>query len=287
MQELWTIKRILDWTTEFFQQKSVPEPRLSAELLLAQVLQCRRIDLYLQFERILTGKELEIFRSYVKRRARHEPVQYITGEAEFMGLKFRVTPQVLIPRPETELLVEKVLEALQAQAWEAPRILDVGSGSGCIALSLGHFLPRSQIVAVDISPAAIAVARENARRLGVETVEFVQQDALEMTPEQWEPFHLIVSNPPYVGRQEEDLLHPQVKDFEPREALFAGETGLEFYRAFLPRAYRLLYPGGLLFLEIGFRQQEKIFQLLTQQKFTDIQFYTDYQNIERIVKAEK
>ncbi len=287
MQELWTIKRILDWTTEFFSRKSIPDARLSAELLLARVLNCQRIDLYLQFERILSGKELKIYRTYVKRRAQNEPVQYILGETEFMGLSFKLSPAVLIPRPETELVVEKLLEILKERPTVSPRILDVGTGSGCIALSVGYFLPQSKILAVDISAEAIAVARENTLRLKVENVEFAVQDARTMDAPGWGQFHCIVSNPPYVGFEEENILHPQVRNFEPREALFAGKTGLEFYQDFLPRAYELLLPGGFLLLELGFGQKEKIFQLLTKQKFTDIEFYRDYQNIERIVKAEK
>jgi len=288
MQKPWTIKAILDRTVSFFEEKKVPESRLSAELLLSHALKSKRLDLYLQFERFLTPAELAGFREMVRRRAKFEPVQYITGEQEFMGLTFRVTPAVLIPRPETELLVEAVLKEIQSLKEEGKDVfvLDVGTGSGAIAISLAKLCPDCRITAIDISPEAIEIAAGNARRLEATSVKFQVQDARHFTPEQPDGFDIIVSNPPYVSETEWQQLHPQVKDYEPSRALLAGPEGLDFYREFIPRVPSLLQKTGCLFMEIGFDQRENVFILLRQAGFNKIEFIQDYQKIERIVKAK-
>ncbi len=285
MPDIWTVQKVLTWTTEHFTRHQVPEPRLSAELLLAHILHLRRIDLYLQFERILTPEELSRYKQVILRRVRMEPVQYITGEQEFMGLTFRVTPAVLIPRPETELLVEQVLREFPEKNESIP-VLDVGTGSGAIALSLAHFRPRWQILAIDSSAAALEVAQTNARQLQLSNVRFLHADALQFTVPPEKRFSLIVSNPPYVSRQDFQKLHPQVREYEPREALLAGEEGMDFYRQFLPRLPELLTPGGRIYLEMGYDQKEKLVKLLNQLNFPKVQFTRDYRNIDRIVRIE-
>ncbi len=167
MQTLWTVQQVLNWTVDYFSRHQIAEPRLSAELLLAHTLQCRRIDLYVQFERILTPRERHTFREYVHRRVRREPVQYILGETEFYGLPLQIRPGVFIPRPETELLVDSVIEEIDRRKIQNPDILDVGTGSGCIAIALAKHLSEAHIQAIDNNPRAIELARENGRRHGV------------------------------------------------------------------------------------------------------------------------
>ncbi|MFZ0391444.1 MAG: peptide chain release factor N(5)-glutamine methyltransferase, partial [Calditrichia bacterium] len=287
MPEIRTVQEILNRTVDFFEQRHIAEPRLSAELLLCHVLQLRRIDLYLQFERILSPEELNRARHCVQRRGKHEPVQYITGEQEFMGFPFKVTPAVLIPRQETELLVEAVLEEVNAVPEENPAILDVGTGSGAIAISLARLCPGCRITAVDNSAEALDVARENARLLETPQVEFILADALQPSFLKDRRFNFIVSNPPYIGREQAEILQKQVSRYEPHKALFAGKEGLEFYKHFLPLAPGLLQPGGKLLMEIGFDQKEKVLTLFRQNQFSHMTFIKDLQNINRVIKAEK
>ncbi|RMG61618.1 MAG: peptide chain release factor N(5)-glutamine methyltransferase [Calditrichaeota bacterium] len=285
MNDLWTIKRALEWTVQYFQKNDVPEPRLSAELLLAGVLGCRRIDLYLQFERILTPGERAAYREYIKRRLRREPVQYILGEAEFYGLSLKVTPAVLIPRPETELLVEKALEEARRFGTRPLRILDVGTGSGCIIVALGKHLPEAELWAVDSSAAALEVARENALRHQLE-VHFLEGRFEAVAPDLPAPFQLIVSNPPYISEQEKALLQPEVVQFEPAEALFAAPDALAAYRNWLPAFRKLLDEQGTILVETAYNQSDVVCQL-----FTEFQFQTtvvkDYQDYGRIVIARR
>ena len=286
MQETWTIQGVLNWTIEHFGKKQVPDARLSAELLLAHVLHCKRLDLYLQFERILTSSELAQFRSMIKRRVKYEPVQYILGEHDFMGLTYKLTPAVLIPRPETELLVEEVLRDVQSDNRKKIRVLDVGTGSGVIAISIAGFCSNCAVTAVDISSQAIEVARGNAARLSVENVEFHIRDAKKMDAGTFGKFEIIVANPPYIAETQRQNLHPQVRDYEPLEALFAGAEGMDFYKAFIPVLPQILEKDGVIYMEIGFDQKEKILALLRENKFKQIKFIQDYQKINRIVKAQ-
>lgn len=286
MQEIWTIQRILSRTQDYFQKHLVPDPRLSAELLLAGVLKLKRLELYLQFERILTPDELSQYRDFIQRRIKFEPVQYILGEQDFMGLTFSVSSEVLIPRPETELLVEAVLVAVKQMNPSALRVVDIGTGSGSIAISLAHYCPRAEIMAIDISQKAIQVAQENARKIGTANVSFFHADIGSIPLKTFGKVDIVVSNPPYVSRQQYENLHPQVKNYEPTAALLAGLDGLDFYRKVLPRLPELLKEAGWIFLEIGCDQQQEIEKLLIDHHFKNISFVKDYQNIHRIVKAQ-
>jgi release factor glutamine methyltransferase len=231
------------------------------------------------------------FRELIERRQNGEPLQYITGEAEFYGLPFRVNRDVLIPRPETELLVEKAIELAQRLrpcGARIPnlRIVDVGTGSGAIAVALGHALPFAEIVATDISPAALAVARANAERNGMAgRIRFLEGNLL--APVAGEQFDLIVSNPPYVSEADRAVLDVEVRDYEPAQALFAGQDGLAIYRHLLPAAHKALVAGGFLLVEIGHGQREAIQALLEGAGFNNIEFIDDLQGIPRVAVAQR
>jgi release factor glutamine methyltransferase len=222
------------------------------------------------------------FRTLVNRRLTGEPIQYITGETEFYGLPFRVMPDVLIPRPETEHLVEKVLAL--AVNLPAPHIVDIGTGSGVIAVALADHLPDAQITAIDLSVSALVIARENAKNNGV-ALRFLEGDLL--APVAFEKFEIIVSNPPYVPTADRDQLSVEVRDFEPALALFAGDDGLDIYRRLIPAAFHALIPGGFVVLEIGFGQSPAITNLLAASGFEKIEFLPDLQGIPRVASAQR
>ena len=256
--------------------------RADATLLLLHALQCSRAHLLAQPERMLLPDEERIYREHLHERADGRPIQYITGEQEFWGLPFSVTPDVLIPRPETEHLVEAAIERLRAHP--APRIVDVGTGSGAIAVALAHALPQAQITALDISEAALSVAQKNAARHRVaERIRWLHSDLLNGVLQ--ENFDAVISNPPYIAKTERATLSSEVRDFEPSLALFAGPTGLEIYERLIPQARRVLLPGGWLLLEMGHTQQPAIEKLLAG--WQQIAFVPDLQGIPRVVVAHK
>lgn len=244
MNRTWTLLEVLQWTAAFFKEKGVPNPRLDAEYLMGHVLGLKRLELYLRYAQPLTTAEREHIRALVVRRANREPLQYILGEVEFLDCRLKVDARALIPRPETEFLVERVLR----ECPQAVTALDVGTGSGAIAVALARHIPR--VTAVDISPDALALARENAAFNGV-SVTFLQGDLF--APVQG-AFEVIVSNPPYVPEIEFDKCAPEITMYEPRLALVAAEDGLACYRRILAGAPAHLAPGGRLYLEIGHNQ---------------------------------
>jgi release factor glutamine methyltransferase len=224
------------------------------------------------------------FRALVRRRLTGEPIQYMTGETEFYGLPFRVTPAVLIPRPETEGLVEKVLSL--AAGFSAPRIIDVGTGSGAIPIALAAHLSQASITSIDLSAEALMVARGNAALNGVEAeIRFLEGDLL--TPVLAERFEVVVSNPPYVPLEDRPAMDVEVREYEPSLALFAGEDGLSIYRRLIPQAFSVLVEGGWLAMEIGYGQREAIESLLSENGFEQIEFVADLQEIPRVVCARK
>jgi len=251
-----------------------------AELLLMGAAGCDRVALLTQSERVLSSEENARYSGYLERRAAHEPVQYILGEQEFFGLRFELTPDVLIPRPETEHLVEELLALVPHD--RAVRIAELGTGSGAIAVALAHRLPLARITAVDISPAALAVARRNAAAHRVEgRIEFLESDLLGAVAGQ--SFDAVVSNPPYVAESEQ--LEPQVRDYEPRGALFAGASGLEIFERLIPQAAEGLAPRGWLLLEIGAGQESSLRGLLAE--WDDVRFVADLQGIARVAFARR
>jgi release factor glutamine methyltransferase len=267
--------------------------RRDAETLLAHLLSHDRAWVFAHPEAELDSDQIEAFRELTSRRAAHEPLQYLTGLQEFYGLPLRVTPDTLLPRPETELLVEAVLGWASTQS-KALRMLDVGTGTGAIALALATHLPAAEVVACDLSAAALAVARDNAEQLdvaghgGAARVSFVQSDLLDaLTPEldAGGLFDAIVSNPPYVPTADAATMQPEVVDHEPHLALFAGDDGLEVYRRLIPQAEAALHSGGLLALEFGFGQRDALSDLLDG--WDDVRFLEDYAGIPRIALASR
>lgn len=293
MLPTWTVSRLLSTAGDYLTARGSESGRLDAELLLSHALNLERIDLYLQYDRPLTSEEVDRFREHVRRRARHEPVAYILGTAHFRHLRLRVSPAVLIPRPETEELVEHVLDWLAVhppELWDcgggqASRVCDVGTGSGAIALSLATERGVS-VLALDSSSAALEVASANAQAAGVtHLVSFDCRDLLSDVPA--ESLMAIVSNPPYVSDEEWGGLARDVRDFEPQEALRGGPDGLDVYRRLLPDAARVLRPGGGLFLEIGFAQAERVMNMARRTGFCHIRVYRDLSGKERIVCMAK
>lgn len=261
------------------------DARRDAEHLLLHALGMTRAQFLANPTRQLVAEEASRFRQSIDRRLKHEPIQYITGQQEFYGLTFRVTPAVLIPRPETELLVEAVLAHFKTHTGPL-RIADVGTGSGAIAIALARHLPQAEITALDLSPQALAVAESNAREHGLtQRIRFVESDLLAQPITQLHSFDAIVSNPPYVPLADMPELHPQVRDYEPAMALFAGATGLDVYRRIIPQARDVLQPGGLLALEIGHDQRESLAALLVG--WRNVTFLDDLQQIPRVALAEK
>lgn len=268
---------------EHLAEKGVEDARLDAELLLAHVLGVSRLDLYLQFERPLEPSEVEKYRAAVRRRATREPLQYITGEAAFREMVLAVDSRVLIPRPETEVLVGEVLSWARATGGQGLVALDLGTGSGAIALSLLVEGPFSRVVATDSSPSALEVAASNAARVGVaDRIELLEGSL-------WEPigghpaYDVIVSNPPYVSESERTMLMPEVVEHEPGDALFAGPDGLGLIRRITAGAPERLKPGGLLAVEVGLGQAEAVAGLMREAGLVDTRIIRDLAGRERIV----
>jgi len=279
------LKQALASAIEKLTADHVPSPRMNAELLLMFVLSCDRAYLFAHPERKLTADEQSHYDAALVERSRGVPAQYITGHQEFWGIDLIVSPAVLIPRPETEHVIETVLELeAHSRSPEAEsHIADVGTGSGCIALALAKELPEAEIHATDISPAALEIARANAARHQLERrIHFHQSDLLSGLDG---PFDLIVSNPPYVGDEEEDQVQLEVRKFEPRQAVFAGAIGTEVIARLIPRAHAALRPGGWLIFEISGTISDQVLRLL--QGWENVKVIPDLQSIPRVVRARK
>ena len=283
MTAAWTVGRLIPWAAEYLKKYGVDAARLSGELLLAQVLGCSRLDLYLRFDQPLAPQELAAFKELILRRREHEPVAYILGSREFWGLELACGPGALVPRPESEHLVEEALAHLEGT--QAPRILDLCTGTGAVALALASERPDAEVIATDISDQALTWARANAENLGLaERVSFKQGDL-------WEPvaaasgfFDLITANPPYVAGHEWDELPREVKDFEPRLALHGGEAGLEATRAIIAGAGAHLRPLGWLLVELGAGQAQAAAELASASgAFDQISTVPDLGGIERVL----
>ena len=260
--QTWTIRALLAWTTEFLKTKGNDEAKREAELLLAHVLGCKRFELFMRFEEQPTDAERAKFRELIQRRVGGWPVAYLLGERAFYTLTFDVNPAVLIPRPDTEALV---LEAdTRLKRLTAPDVLDIGTGSGCVAVCLAHQKKDARVTATDVSPDALAVAQRNAAKNGVaERMTFLQGDLFAPLPA-GSTFDLIASNPPYIAQSEFASLAPDVRDHEPRIALDGGPDGLAFYRRIAASAAPFLKPGGSLLLEVGYTQADAVRGLLAE-----------------------
>jgi release factor glutamine methyltransferase len=275
--ETWTILKILSWTKGYLAEKGVENARLEAEWLLCAALGLDRVSLYVNFDRPLSEAELATYRGMVARRARREPLQHILGTQEFMGLDFEVSSAVLIPRHDTETLVEEAVRLGE----DAKRILDIGTGSGCIAVTLAKKLPAAELFGVEKSPEALVIARRNAERHGIAVT--LREGSL-FEPFTGERFDLIVSNPPYIPTGVIAELQPEVRDHEPRGALDGGPDGLAFYRVIIPAALDYLNTGGWLLVEVGAGQAEQVLALFgVPGKFGDLFTARDQGGIERVV----
>ena len=283
---IWTIQALLKWTAEFLRGKGIESARLESEGLLAHVLKCARIELIARSLEQPAEADRTAFRELIKRRVDGWPVAYLVGEKEFYLLKYEVSPAVLIPRPETETLVLEALRLLKPQ--REPAVLDLGTGSGCIAVSIAHQKKDAQVTAVDISPDALDVARRNVVRHGVaKRVAFLQGDLFGPLPAGSE-FHLIVSNPPYVTPGELAALAPDVRDHEPRLALDGGPDGLAFYRRIAGGLGTFLKPGGSLVVEIGATQEAAVRGLFEQQPELEVgPTLKDGAGLPRVVNVRK
>lgn len=282
-----TISEALHETFSELSASGVPSARDEAEFILMHVLGCKRSELFLNARRPLTGEEEKLLRGVVERRVKREPSQYIFGEAEFRGRPFKVTRDVLIPRPETELIISEALK--EAPSFGASRLtmVDLCTGSGCIGISAAMELEGSQVFATDISERALAVASGNAERLGVgERVRFAAGDLFSPLPEELKGrVHMVLSNPPYINDNDIPGLEPEVRDFEPMLALAGGPGGLDIIRRILSEASLFLVPGGLLLMEIGYEQKEPVSAEARRAGWERIEIINDYAGIGRILKA--
>jgi len=277
--ETWTIRKVLTWTSQHFEKRQVDSPRLTAEVLLSHVLKVGRVRLYVDLDRPLSKDELTAYRALIARRISGEPTQYLTGVKEFYNRPFKVDARVLIPRPETELLVEACLRALPRDA--PSRALDVCTGSGCIAISLAAERPQASVLATDLSPDACALARENAETLGVGARVTVSQGDLFASVPEDARFQLVVSNPPYIASWEIPELSVEVRR-EPHLALDGGQDGLAVIRRVIEGARRYLVPGGLLAMEIGETQGTAVRELLQAAGYENARVEKDLERRERL-----
>lgn len=306
VEKTLTIRETLLWAEDYLAQYSVPDSKAEAEYLLSHVLNCKRSGLYLNCLNTIAFGDMQIFIDFIERRIKREPSQYIIGEQGFWGLTFKVAPDVLIPRPETELLVEKALETVNCKLLNVDNrrkqtnsisqfpvhssqftILDLCTGSGCIAISLAKEIPECKVYAADVSEKALSVARENTKQHGVaDKIQFLQGNLFEPFKAMDIKFDLIVSNPPYISKKMLHELEPEVKDYEPLTALYGGEDGLDFYRMIISESPAYLTQGGWLMLEMGYGQAEEIKEMMEQSKtFEHIAIKKDLAGIERLIKA--
>ena len=287
-QTVWTILALIRWADERFKKEGMATPRLDAEVLLAETLATDRVGLYTHFDQPLQPDELTRFKEFIRRRLRREPVAYILGRKEFWSLPLRVTPEVLIPRPETETLVAEALKILAPAEGKDFRILEIGTGSGAISVALARELPAATVVATDLSPKALAVAEENARRIGVrERIRLLHGDLFHPV-EKGDGFDLIVTNPPYIPRGQLASLMPEVRDYEPKAALDGGKDGLDFFRRVVPAVDEYLRPGAWFLAEMGAGQDPQILKIAEKNPGLDsFAFARDLGGIYRVFKARK
>jgi release factor glutamine methyltransferase len=280
-----TVLEVIKLSTEYLQKKGVESPRANAEILLAEILKGRRLELYLSFDKPLAENEVQIYREAIRKRGLRIPFQYIVGNVEFYGLKLIVNESVLIPRPETELLVEKIINESDKSA--NLKILDIGSGSGNISLSIAKNLPSSKIVSIDISENALAVANQNAELNSLqERVEFKLFDIMKDDLNSLGKYDLIVSNPPYVSENDYENLEPELKNYEPKIALSDNSDGISFYKRIIELSDQILSKPGKIYFELGMGQSKQVQNLFEQKWFSNITVTKDYSGIDRIICGE-
>jgi release factor glutamine methyltransferase len=277
-----TVLEVIKLSTEYLQKKGVESPRANAEILLAEILKCKRLELYLAFDKPLAENEVQVYREAIRKRGLRIPLQYIVGNVEFYGLKLIVNENVLIPRPETELLVEMVIN--ESDKSTNIRILDIGVGSGNISLAILKNLPNSKVVAIDISESALAVAKQNAElNLLQDKVEFCLFDILKGDLNTLGKFDLIVSNPPYVSEKDFETLDPELKIHEPKIALTDYADGISFYKQIIEVSDQILNRPGKIYFELGMGQSTQVLRYFEQRDFSNIKVTKDYSGIDRII----
>jgi release factor glutamine methyltransferase len=282
--KLWTIVDVLKWTTDYFSEKGIESPRLNIELILCSVLNITRIDIYKQFDKPLSELELKNIRNMILKRVSGEPLQYILGKTTFLDIEIMVNDTVMIPRPETELLVKQVLDDYPNK-YKKYRILDIGTGSGCIALYLAKKFPQSEVLAIDNSYFALLTAKNNGTNLAIRNVSFNQCDILNELPTN-QKFDIVVSNPPYIPSEDYEELADEVKNHEPKDALTDGKDGLTFYSRFKDILPYLLNDDGKFYFEISYNQKNKLIELFKESTF-EIEFFEDFSGITRILRGKE
>ena len=280
MPKTWRVIDLINWAESYFKEKGFENPRSEIEWLLRAVLKCNRMDVYLRFEEPLSQSQLATLRSWVKRRLEREPLQYITGFCDFYGREFSVNEHVLIPRPETERLIDTALE--KVKGLDSPSILDIGAGSGCIATTLGLEILGSTVLGIDVSEDAIGIANKNKEKLEAENVSFQKMNILEQRPEG--EFDVLVSNPPYIPKGEMDGLMKDVKDFEPTVALTDQKDGLIFYKRFAEVGKEVVKSGGWIILEVGLEDHPSaVKKIFSESRFPDTELIKDYNGNDRVL----
>lgn len=283
MPSTWRVIDLIHWAETYLKEKEFDNPRAEIEWLLCALLDCDRLNVYLRFEEPLSQSQLTILRSWVKRRLTNEPLQYITGSCDFYGRQFLINSKVLIPRPETERLVDIAIEKMNGI--DSPSILDVGTGSGCIATTLGLEIPASKVMGVDISLDALVVANGNKAKLGPENVLFIEMDILNTSPEKL--FDLLVSNPPYIPKNEMENLMKDVKDFEPVIALEDKNNGFTFYKRFAEIGRTFVKPGGWFVLEVGMGDHPSMVQsIFSNSGYLNVELIKDYNGDNRVLVVQ-
>jgi len=282
-KKIWRIIDIINWGEEYFRFKGFENPKQEIEWLLCDLLNYKRIDLYLEFENTISDSKLDQLKGWVKRRRTREPLQYITGQTQFYGYPFKVSPDVLIPRPETERVVDVVLHTIGNIT--KPRILEVGSGSGCMAVSIGAEKQNAYILSIDISKPAIDQARKNADLNATTNVDFMVLDFLKELPEG--QFDLLVSNPPYIPLNEIGTTMPEIHNHEPQIALTDNRDGLTFYQRFAEVAKELVKPGGWVIMEVGLGDHPaKAMEIFQSGGYKNLELITDFNGNERVLKIQ-
>jgi len=285
----WKIIELIKWSAHYLKEKGVENPRTSAEILLGFVLNLKRIDLYLNYDRILKEDELINFREVIKRRAKKEPLQYITGSTEFMSLPFNVNPTVFIPRPETEILVENIID-ISKERWKEKNvinILDIGTGCGNIAVCLAKYIDNSKIFAIDISDEILKIAEENAKlNSASDKINFKNLSIFDAGQTEFKDIHIVVSNPPYISLNDFPSLPDEVKLHEPEKGLHDNSDGLSFFKVICEKSKHWLTTDGMLFMEVGLGESENVCDIMKSSGFSKIKILKDYQQIKRIVFCE-
>ena len=280
----WRIIDVINWGVDYFENKSLENPRLEIEIFLQHILDCKKIDLYINFENEVSAPDLKKLKGYIKRRLENEPSQYIVGRSNFYGRNFYVDNNVLIPRPETEILINACIEFLSMK--DNPEIIDIGTGSGCIGITLAKEIPSSNVIAIDFSEKALALAEKNAKNIGIKNIDFVKSDFLKQTIDL--RADLLVSNPPYIPKEDISTLMADVKEYEPSKALTDNLDGLEFYRVFSKKFDPMIKIDGALIVEVGKDKHPlKAKKIFEKSGPVNVEMINDYNGDIRVLKVMK